>query len=627
MASPGTGEGAVFILFLNVDGTVKDEQRIDETTGGFDDSLSPGDGFGLGLSVIGDLDQNGTIELALGAPGDDDGDPETGAVWILYLLPDGTVHHQQKISDTTGNFGIGLSPADGFGSSTAGLGDLDGDGIPDIAVGAGEDDDSGSGTGAVWILFLNENGTVKSTTKITGFASDNFDRFGVSLGLPGDLNGDGLPELAVGATGDDDGGFNNGAVYLFSLDSAGGATLTQKISETSGGFSANLTSDSFGSSVAGIANFDGLGGGGLLIGAHQDDDGGVSGATNRGAVYLLEIEGSSLICGNAVLDPIEECDDGNTANFDGCTATCEVEDSLAVFGIPETAGVLTVEIDGEMVNIGVSSGDPPSTLASLVATLINVTPALASLGTTAQPQDGIVYSNGTFASGLFSGLGVSILINPGQVLGFQKISNTQGGFTGDLDNFDHLGVSVASLGDLDGDGIRDLATGARFDDDGGNGRGAVYILSLESAAPPVCGDLQIRLPETCDDGNTTSGDGCYQTCQIEDETELNGVAQGGTIVAQVNGTIILIATTAGQDAATVASNLAGAINLTPALQMQGISSVALTNRIVSDATFDNVTSNDPGIVVPEPGLLIMLAAGILGLTSLSNRQRTQRRAA
>ncbi len=60
----------------------------------------------------------------------------------------------------------------------------------------------------------------------------------------------------------------------------------------------------------------------------------------------------------------------------------------------------------------------------------------------------------------------------------QKISDTQGGFTGNLDNDDLFGNAVASLGDLDGDGVGDLAVGADADDDGGGNRGAVWILFL-----------------------------------------------------------------------------------------------------------------------------------------------------
>ena len=61
----------------------------------------------------------------------------------------------------------------------------------------------------------------------------------------------------------------------------------------------------------------------------------------------------------------------------------------------------------------------------------------------------------------------------GTVKAHQKISDTEGGFTGTLDNDDRFGFSVASVGDLDGDGVGDLAVGAVRDGDGGLKRGAV----------------------------------------------------------------------------------------------------------------------------------------------------------
>ena len=190
----GSNRGAVFILFLNSDGTVKSEQRIDEASLGGGITLSDEDRFGSGLSAIGDLDQDGTTEIAIGAPGDNDNG--AGAVWILYLLPNGTIHDHQKISALVGNFGSGLSPNDDFGISTIGLGDLDGDGVPDIAVGATK---GSSVDGVVWVLFLNRDGTVNSTSQILAVTFANDDDYGASLALPGDLNGDGLPELAVGS--------------------------------------------------------------------------------------------------------------------------------------------------------------------------------------------------------------------------------------------------------------------------------------------------------------------------------------------------------------------------------------------------------------------------------------------
>ncbi|MCH7638545.1 MAG: FG-GAP repeat protein, partial [Bacteroidetes bacterium] len=117
----------------------------------------------------------------------------------------GTVLSHQKISDTAGDFTGILDDFDFLGSSVAGVGDLDGDGIQDIAVGASNDDDGGDARGAVWVLFLNTDGTVKSHQKISdtegGFTGtlDDLDLFGIWVAGVGDLDGDGILDIAVGA--------------------------------------------------------------------------------------------------------------------------------------------------------------------------------------------------------------------------------------------------------------------------------------------------------------------------------------------------------------------------------------------------------------------------------------------
>src|SRR6185369_1753892 len=109
-----------------------------------------------------------------------------------------------------------------------------------MAIGVALDDDGTSGIdrGAVYITFLAANGTVLSTTKISdtvnfpGFPLDDGDWFGSSVTYLGDLDGAGpsVAAIAVGAPGDDDGGLNNGAVYILFLSANGTVLTVQKIS-------------------------------------------------------------------------------------------------------------------------------------------------------------------------------------------------------------------------------------------------------------------------------------------------------------------------------------------------------------------------------------------------------------
>ena len=70
---PGTKRGAVWILFMNRDGSVKNHTKISSTEGGFDGILDDGDNFGYSVSWISDFDGDGVPDLAVGASRDDDG--------------------------------------------------------------------------------------------------------------------------------------------------------------------------------------------------------------------------------------------------------------------------------------------------------------------------------------------------------------------------------------------------------------------------------------------------------------------------------------------------------------------------------------------------------------------------
>ena len=269
----GENKGAIYILFLNEDSSIQSIQKISEEEGGFNVNMMEWDYFGRSISYLGDLNNDGLIEIAVSAEYDNEAGHRFGGIYILTLNPNGTVFSSQKINQIHGNFQGELEVWDVFGSDIANLGDLNGDGNIDIAVGARRDGDGGQQRGAVWILFLNSDFTVNSHQKISA-TNGNLnlelefqDYFGSSITNIGDLNNDEVIDLAVGAYRDDDGGLNKGAVYILFMNTDGTVAAKQKISELEGNFNEMLTEElRFGKSTSLAPDINGDGKTELIVG-------------------------------------------------------------------------------------------------------------------------------------------------------------------------------------------------------------------------------------------------------------------------------------------------------------------------------------------------------------------------
>lgn len=438
--------------------------KISSTSGGLIGPLHDDEHFGKAANAIGDLDGDGINDVVIGAFLDNDGGPRRGAVWILFLNSDGSVKDEQKISDTAGNFTGGLTDVDEFGIDVAALGDLDGDGIEDIVVGAHQDNDGANNAGAIYLLFLDTDGTVKSHKKLSatdpllaGELEDS-DTFGTSVDAIGDLDGDGITEIAVGADTDADGGGSRGAVYVLFLDPADWSIdHLQKISSTAGNFGAGLIDGaSLGAAMASLEDLDGDGVEDIAVGARKSSAG-----SDAGAVWVL------LLNSDGTVKSKTEIADG-LGGFP--PALLDSQDNFAV----DVDLIGDLDLDG-VVDVVVGA---------------------------AQDDDG----------GMNRGAAWVLLLNAdGTVKDSLKLSDTVGDFGGTLDDEDQFGVSAASLGDLDGNGYIDLVVGARGDDDGGSARGAAWVLFLGSG---TCGDAVVDSVECCDFGseNGQVGSLCSSGC-------------------------------------------------------------------------------------------------------------------
>ncbi len=460
---PALLAGAALLLGPSADaqtvvGQVSGFQKISETEGFFGGTLGESERFGWSLAPIGDVDCNGNIDLAVGAFRNDDGGFDRGSIWILRLDDDAKVIVPVKISDTSGGFLGTLDDSDWFGWAVAGLGDLDGDGIGDVAVGAPASDDNGSEAGAVWILFLNSNGSVKSHQKISntdgnlGSILPGFSYFGASIAVLGDLDGDSVVDLAVGAYGDDENGFFRGALYVLFLNTDGTVKGSQKINETSGGFIGALEDgDEFGWSAASLGDLDGDGFLNVAVGAPLA-------IGNEGTVWMLELDTDGTVDHHSIINKLEG----------GFTGDLQAQDQ---FG-------------RGLGNIGDLDGD-----------------GITDLAVGAHQDDGGGYRRGAVY--------LLFLNADGTVREHTKIGDSQGGFSGDLDDEDQFGNAIASLGDINDDGVGDIAVGAPRDDDGDLDAGAFWNLFLSEGGWPSLGNAlagSTGLPQLVGSGTAMDGD-------------------------------------------------------------------------------------------------------------------------
>ena len=268
--------GTMHIMFMNSDGTVSSTIEINnDTTNGLD--LNRNDNFGRSVANIGDLNNDGVTDIAVGAYGVDGYIVinatnttnttirlEVGAIHIMFMNSDGTVSDTMEINSNTTN-GPDIDAGDEFGLSVANIGDLNGDGTSDIAVGAWGDDAGGLNLGAIHIIFMNSDGTVSGTIEIdnntlNGPVLNDLDSFGSSIANIGDLNNDGISDIAVGAVGDSGLGtihiifLNNSALFPIITDiTSDGTTGTLKVGDTIA-FTLTLDSPKDGATINGTYN-------------------------------------------------------------------------------------------------------------------------------------------------------------------------------------------------------------------------------------------------------------------------------------------------------------------------------------------------------------------------------------
>lgn len=151
-----------------------------------------GDHQGVGVAAYGDYDADGIPDYLVGAQFADPGGRASAGEVRLFSGADGSI--LQTFEGPVANEMIGYSIVT--------VGDVDADGIADVAVGAAWADGNGVSDGGKIYLFSGASGVILWTSTEGAIYED--DNYGINIDVVGDVNADGKPDIITGSRGADD---------------------------------------------------------------------------------------------------------------------------------------------------------------------------------------------------------------------------------------------------------------------------------------------------------------------------------------------------------------------------------------------------------------------------------------
>ena len=471
---------------------------------------SADDNAGRGVAASGDLNGDGFDDLAIGASGVDIDGENTGRVYLFFGEPAGwspdlplgeadasligppgdqvgflmdsggdldgdgiddllvqSDDHLWLVPGRPSDWGWDMPVEDGPASldtfnpsDVAIVGDVNGDGLDDLAVGFGAGD-----AGTVYLAWgrVGDWGhDIELYSLDTSFVGEaNLDDAGESVAGVGDVDGDGMDDLVIGAARNDEGGLSAGQVYLV-FGRTSGWTTQQNLRTADASF-LGTGGEAVGSAVAGAGDLNGDGLDDFAIGADSSDEA----INNGGEIYLV----FGRTSGWAMDTPLALAD----ASYVGEHKDAKLGATLA--------GGADVNGDGfDDLLVGAPYDDEGSSNAGQVYLLLGRAqgwPASAS----------IAEANAVF------------------------LGERAGAYAGCL--------QIAMASDVDGDGLGDLLVGAYGDGEAGEEAGQAYLIS-GFACSDEDGDGHEDCWGDCDDGDPAVHPGSPEDCDDGIDNDCDG---------------------------------------------------------------------------------------------------------
>jgi hypothetical protein len=409
--------------------------------------------FGFSVSTAGDVNGDGFSDVIVGAWLYDNGQTDEGRAFVYHGSASG-------LSVTANWTGESDQAGTQFGVSVATAGDVNGDGFSDVIVGANFYDNVEADEGRAFVYHGSASG-LSVTANWTAESNQVGGQFGFSVATAGDVNGDGFSDVIVGAWVYASGQANEGRAFVYH-GSASGVSVTANWTAES-----NQANAFFGVSVAGAGDVNGDGFADVIVGADSFTNG--QSAEGRAFVY----QGSA---GGLAASPAwtAEPDQGDSA----------FGHSVATAGDVNGDGFSDVIVGAHNLTNGQST-EGRAFVYQGSATGLATTPAWTAEGNQASAN----FGHSVATAGDVNGDGFSDVIvgawlydngqsEEGRALvyhGSAASLATTAAWNAESDQAFASGYSVATAGDVNGDGYSDVIVGAGAYDNGETNEGRAFL--------------------------------------------------------------------------------------------------------------------------------------------------------
>ncbi|MEH1837492.1 MAG: hypothetical protein V7L20_01715 [Nostoc sp.] len=484
--------------------------NLNGTNGFAINGINPDDRSGYSISSAGDINGDGLDDLIIGADGADPNGDNSGQSYVVFGSKE-SFAAQFYLSTLNGRSGFainGINPDDRSGNSISSAGDINGDGIDDLIIGADGASPNGITSGQTYVVFGSEESfpaqfnlsTLNGTNGFTINGINQYDSLGNSVSSAGDINGDGIDDLIIGAPFASPNGSSSGQSYVvFGSKESFPAQFDLSTLNGSNGFTINGINedDSLGNSVSSAGDINGDGIDDLIIGAPFTNPNG----DNSGQSYV--VFGSKE--GFAAQFNLSTLNGTNGFAINGINPDDRSGDSVRSAGDINGDGIADLIIgapfsDANGDNSGqtyVVFGSKESFPAQFNLSTLNGTNGFVINGF--NKGDGF-FSSFVSSAGDINGDGIDDLIiaapfadpngsNSGQsyvVFGSKEgfgaqlnlftLNGTNGFTINGINSDDRSGYSLGSAGDINGDGIDDLIIGTPFADPNDISSGQTYVV-------------------------------------------------------------------------------------------------------------------------------------------------------